>query len=204
VPESRRAYAKGGGSEIAPYPWPDRTPSGVFPSNATRTPVVKEPAPIPTVYRRILAPIRAKSRRILGDGQAAEDVAQEAFVRLLQFRPNFIQDGDQRALVAWVYRTTTRLALDVLRERKRRAATDDVDALPCGVRLDEAVAAKGAIQALSDTTPPEELEAAVFCRVDGLSQPEAAALLDVSERTVRRLLERFDERTRALREEHAR
>jgi RNA polymerase sigma-70 factor (ECF subfamily) len=165
--------------------------------------VVKEPAPLPTVYRRILAPIRAKSRRILGDGQAAEDVAQEAFVRLLQFQPDFMKDGDERALVAWVYRTTTRLALDVLRERKRRGASDDVDALPCGVRLDEAVAAKRAIRALSDTTPPEELEAAVFCRVDGLSQPEAAALLEVSERTLRRLLERFDERTRALREEHA-
>jgi RNA polymerase sigma-70 factor (ECF subfamily) len=140
---------------------------------------------------------------MLGDGQAAEDVAQEAFVRLIQSQNEFAADVDERALVAWVYRTTTRLALDALRERKRRAgAADDVDALPCGVGMDMAIEAKRAIASLSDQTPREELEAAVFCRVDGLSQPEVAALLGVSERTVRRLLDRFDDRTRALREEH--
>lgn len=140
---------------------------------------------------------------MLGDGQAAEDVAQEAFVRLIQSQNEFAADVDERALVAWVYRTTTRLALDALRERKRRGgAADDVDALPCGVGMDMAIEAKRAIASLSDQTPREELEAAVFCRVDGLSQPEVAALLDVSERTVRRLLDRFDDRTRALREEH--
>ena len=161
------------------------------------------PTPIPAVYRRLLAPIRAKSRRMLGDGAAAEDVAQEAFVRLLQSQSDFAEIPDERALVAWVYRTTTRLALDVIRQRKRGASSGDVDAVPCGVGLDLALEAKRAIQSLSDTTPPDELEAAVFCRVDGMSHPQAAAVLNVSERTVRRLLDRFDERTRALREEHA-
>jgi RNA polymerase sigma-70 factor, ECF subfamily len=161
-------------------------------------------APIPAVYRRLLAPIRAKSRRMLGDGQAAEDVAQEAFVRLLQSQTELAEDADERSLVAWVYRTTTRLALDALRDRKRTAPTEDFDAFPCGVGLHDALAARKAIQTLSDTTPPDELEAAVFCRVDGLSQPEAAAVLGVSERTIRRLLGRFDERTAELRKEHAR
>lgn len=139
---------------------------------------------------------------MLGDGQAAEDVAQEAFVRLLQSQRDFADPPDERTLVAWVYRTTTRLALDVLRERRRRGPFSDVDAVtvPAGVGLDAALSAKNAIQALSDTTPPDELEAAVLCRVDGLSHPETAAVLEVSERTVRRLLDRFDQRTLALRE----
>jgi RNA polymerase sigma-70 factor (ECF subfamily) len=160
---------------------------------------------VPAVYRRLLAPIRAKSRRMLGDGQAAEDVAQEAFVRLLQcLQSNHEIDAtDERALVAWVYRTTTRLALDALRRRKRRGREEGLDALPCGVSLDAALAARTAIERLTGTTPPEELEAAVFCRVDGMSQPEAAAVLGVSERTLRRLLERFDARTAPLREERA-
>jgi RNA polymerase sigma-70 factor (ECF subfamily) len=168
--------------------------------------VIHQPvaAPIPSVYRRLLAPIRAKSRRVLGDGQAAEDVAQEAFVRLLQSQSELADLSDERALVAWIYRTTTRLALDVLRDRRRTAPTDDLDSVPCGVGLHDALAARTAIQALSDTTPPEELEAAVFCRIDGLSQPEAAAVLGVSERTVRRLLARFDERTLSVRKERAR
>lgn len=33
-------------------------------------------------YGRFFAPVRAKCRRILGAGAAAEDVAQEDFVRL--------------------------------------------------------------------------------------------------------------------------
>ncbi len=184
--------------------WPDRAPLSVFSFEPDAHPVA---TPIPDVYRRLLAPIRAKSRRMLGDGHAAEDVAQEAFVRLLQQERELVDTADERTLVAWVYRTTTRLALDVLRERKLRprAITGDVgDALPCGVALDAAVAAKNAIAVLCDTTPPDELEAAVFCRVDGLSQAEAAAVLDVSERTLRRLLEHFDARTQSLREEHAR
>jgi RNA polymerase sigma-70 factor (ECF subfamily) len=162
-------------------------------------------ASIPAIYRRLLAPVRAKSRRMLGDGQAAEDVAQEAFVRLLQSQHDFSEIANERALVAWVYRTTTRLALDVLRERKRRGIAGDIDAtglsVPCGVDLELALTARRAIQSLSDTTPPDELEAVVFCRVDGLSQPEAAAVLDVSERTIRRLLDRFDARTDTLRKE---
>jgi RNA polymerase sigma factor (sigma-70 family) len=160
-------------------------------------------APIPAVYRRLLAPIRAKSRRMLGDGQAAEDVAQEAFVRLLQSQHELGPDADERTLVAWVYRTTTRLSIDALRDRARTKPSEDLDTLPCGVSPDGALDAKVAIRALSATTPPDELEAAVLCRVDGLSQPEAATVLGVSERTVRRLLERFDERSADLRREHA-
>jgi RNA polymerase sigma-70 factor (ECF subfamily) len=140
---------------------------------------------------------------MLGDGQAAEDVAQEAFVRLLQSKDEITDTTDERALVAWVYRTTTRLALDVLRDRKRTAPTDDLDSLPCGVGLHDALAARTAIQALADTTPADELEAAVFCRIDGLSQPEASAVLGISERTLRRLLTRFDERTLTMRKERA-
>jgi RNA polymerase sigma-70 factor (ECF subfamily) len=140
---------------------------------------------------------------MLGDGQAAEDVAQEAFVRLLQSQGELGPDADERTLVAWVYRTTTRLSIDALRDRARTRPSEDIDAMPCGgVGLDAALAAKKVIQQLSDTTPPDELEAAVLCRVDGLSQPEAAAVLGVSERTIRRLLERFDERSADLRKEH--
>jgi DNA-directed RNA polymerase specialized sigma24 family protein len=47
----------------------------------------------------------------------------------------------------------------------------------------------------------EQLAVVVLVRIDGLSHAEAAEVLGVNERTVRRLLARFDERTNALREE---
>jgi DNA-directed RNA polymerase specialized sigma24 family protein len=48
--------------------------------------------------------------------------------------------------------------------------------------------------------PEAELEAAILSRVDRLTHPEVAEVMGVGERTVRRLLGRFDERTGVLKE----
>jgi len=151
-------------------------------------------------YARFLPPVRAKCLRLLGRSHAAEDVAQEAFLRLWK---SGASDGDPRAVMAWLYRTATRLAIDVLRDR-RRSDVDDVDgeeATPCAVDPRASVEARAAIASLASTVPEDELAVAVLCRVDGLPQPEAATVLGVSERTVRRMLDRFDERTMPLRKE---
>jgi len=151
-------------------------------------------------YTRYRPPIRAKCQRLLGASHSAEDVVQETFIRL--WKSGLGEEADPRTVMAWLYRTCTRLAIDVLRERKRidprEVADDDV---PCGVDLAASTAARAVINKLATAVPEEELAVAILCRVDGLAQPEAAAVLDVSERTVRRMLERFDERTESLRKE---
>jgi RNA polymerase sigma-70 factor (ECF subfamily) len=56
--------------------------------------------------------------RLVGNREEAEDLAQEAFLRLHRSLPDF--RGDSR-IGTWLYRTTTRLAIDHLRrERIRR------------------------------------------------------------------------------------
>lgn len=140
---------------------------------------------------------------MLGSSAAADDVAQEAFVRL--WRSDVAPDADARTTLAWLYRTSTRLAIDVLRER-RRGHDPEVDAatvvLPCG-GAEDVTAARSAIVALVDRVPEDELEAVLLARVDGLSQPEVAAILGISERTVRRRIEQFDARTADLKKELA-
>ena len=110
--------------------------------------------------------------------------------------PELGHDSDVRTVMAWLYRTCTRLAIDALRRRLRsprpEPASDSEDRLPCAVALEDSMAARSAILALHARVPGEELEAVILCRVDGLAHAEAAEVLDVSERTVRRLLERFD------------
>jgi RNA polymerase sigma-70 factor (ECF subfamily) len=149
---------------------------------------------------RFLPPARAKCRRLLGTSAAADDVAQEAVVRL--WKSGVVEGGDVRAAMAWLFRTCTHLAIDVLRDRRRTDAGEvDLDASPCGVNVAGTVEARAVIVALAASVPQDELSAAILCRVDALSHPEAALVLGVNERTVRRWLERFDERVAPLRKE---
>jgi RNA polymerase sigma-70 factor (ECF subfamily) len=137
---------------------------------------------------------------LLGSSAAADDVAQEALLRLWKSGPQ--ENGDPRAVMAWLYRTCTRLAIDVLRDRRRTAGDErDVDTMPCAIDPRACAEARAAIASLADVVPRDELAAAVLCRVDGLSQAEAALVLGISERTLRRMLERFVRRTDALRKE---
>jgi RNA polymerase sigma factor (sigma-70 family) len=146
---------------------------------------------LPVHYARYVAPVRAKCRRLLGDTSAAEDAAQETFLRLLTAGLRI--DAEPRVVLAWLYRTGTRIAIDMLRDQRRRGIAPD-DSMPCGADPAAALAARSALARIADATPDDELAAAVLCRVDALTQPEAATVMNVSERTVRRLLERFDER----------
>jgi RNA polymerase sigma-70 factor, ECF subfamily len=152
-------------------------------------------------YHSFVAPVRAKCRRLLGDATAAEDATQETFLRMLRSAPDLATSTDARVVMAWLYRTCTRISIDTLREHARRpVGFASEEAMTCGVDLGAALEARSALARIADRTPDDELAAVVLCRVDALTQPEAAVVLNVSERTVRRLLDRFDER---LRKEHA-
>jgi RNA polymerase sigma-70 factor (ECF subfamily) len=159
-------------------------------------------------YARFFAPIRAKSGRILAHPQAADDLTQDVFFRFWQWdsRPAIDSPEGARTVLAWLYRTCTNLAIDALRARARTPRGDDEGpwGLPCTSDLAAALAARTAIASLAGSVPDDELQAAVLCRVDGLSQGEAAVILETTERTVRRLLARFDERTAPIRKEFAR
>jgi RNA polymerase sigma-70 factor (ECF subfamily) len=163
---------------------------------------VDQPVDFDRAYARFLPPIQAKCRRLLGPSASAEDVAQEVFLRF--WKSGVEQRGDVRTAMAWLYRTCTRLAIDVLRERRRMDLRDvSVGDAPCAVDLAACAEARALIALLAGKVSEEELGVVVLVRVDGLPHPEAAAVLGISERTVRRMLVRFDERTAALREEYS-
>jgi RNA polymerase sigma-70 factor (ECF subfamily) len=158
---------------------------------------------LPEHYRSLLAPIRAKCRRVLGDPSAAEDAAQEAFARFLSSGPELRGPSDARRVTAWLYRTCVRVAIDILRDRRRSpllAASDEV--FPCAVDAARALEARSVLRRMR-SMPDDEMEAAMLCRIDGLTHSEAGEAMGVSERTVRRLLDRFDGRVLDMRKENA-
>jgi RNA polymerase sigma-70 factor (ECF subfamily) len=131
----------------------------------------------------------------------AHDVAQEVFVRLWKHRDLVL---DHHALTAWLYRTSTHLVID--RARNRAFSQENLahlhEALRGRVSPDGEARFIGREQLrdLLSRCPAAELEAAILSRVDRLTHPEVAEVMSVGERTVRRLLGRFDERTSVLKE----
>ena len=147
-------------------------------------------------YRRYFALIRAKCTRVLGDTSEAEDVAQETFTRLWWHRHAI--ESEPRQIIAWIYRTATHLAIDQL--RRRRGAPSELLEAPQLGSAEAKLGARHELLQLARRLEPEELELAVLHRVDGLGQREIAEVLRVSERTVRRLLERLDQRLASISE----
>jgi RNA polymerase sigma-70 factor, ECF subfamily len=159
------------------------------------------PCDFPEAYARFLAPIRAKCRRLLGSGAAADDAAQEAFVRLWHSGPPIDGVTEARQILAWLYLTATRIALDAARQGRWLVSQGTHLPSSCLASPLDIAAARSALVALCHRARPAELEAALLARVDGLSHPEVALVLGVSERTVRRLLESFDRQSEKLHQE---
>jgi RNA polymerase sigma-70 factor (ECF subfamily) len=129
---------------------------------------------------------------MLGDGDDAADVAQETFVRFWQ---SDLHTAHLAVRAKWIYQTSTRLAIDRLRRRKKGLEVrESADAISFAPGAEEALAARQWLAAVADTVPDDELEAAILSRCDAMNQNEIASVMDSSERTVRRLLSRFQER----------
>lgn len=132
------------------------------------------------------------ARRMLGgDTAEAEDVAQEAMLRLWRIAPDW-QDG--RAQVStWLYRVVTNLCVDRLR-RRTAAPLDQIeepaDGRP-GVVADMMQASRAAaLEAALDGLPDRQRQAVVLRHFEGLSNPEIAAVMEVGVEAVESLLAR--------------
>jgi RNA polymerase sigma-70 factor (ECF subfamily) len=149
-------------------------------------------ADIEDSYRQYFQILRQKCARMLRDQAEAQDVAQETFARLWSNRADI---EDARAVTAWLYRTSTRLAVDSYRRSRTREPLDlaeDVIGRPPGgadrlhaVRLLERIAGR---------VPARELEVAILSRLDELTHEEIGEVTGMSSRSVRRLLRKFDGR----------
>jgi RNA polymerase sigma-70 factor (ECF subfamily) len=160
-------------------------------------------ATLPEHYRSLVAPVRAKCRRLLGDPSGAEDAAQEAFARFLSSGPELGGPHDARLVTAWLYRTCVRVAIDILRDRRRSPILPvSEEAFPCATDMAKALEARSVLMRIAGSVPEEEMEAAMLCRVDGLTHSEAGEVMGISERTVRRLLDRFEGRVVDMRKEN--
>jgi RNA polymerase sigma-70 factor (ECF subfamily) len=146
------------------------------------------------LFRRWARPLLRYLEGMLRDAGAAEDLVQEAFLRVHRARERYQPDA---RFSTWLYRIATNLALNELRRPRRRSPHASVDAEAEGLvaadpAADEVVAARrrrDAVEAALETLPARQRAVLLQC-VEGRSYADIAAALDVSEQAVKALVHR--------------
>jgi RNA polymerase sigma-70 factor (ECF subfamily) len=124
---------------------------------------------------RLLQGVWRTARRVLGDEAEAEDVAQEAMLRLWRVAPEW-RAGEAK-VTTWLYRVAVNLCTDRLRKRRGvglDAIPEPEDGAP-GVaaglmEADRMAALDAALMAL----PERQRQAVVLRHLEGLANPEIA------------------------------
>lgn len=141
-----------------------------------------------------LAPVvHAHAWRLLGDQAEAEDVTQEALLRLWRIAPDWRQ-GEAK-VTTWLYRVTANLATD--RIRRRRGRNVDLDAIPepeddqpgAEDRMQDAARAE-ALQAALNTLPDRQRQAVMLRHIEGLANPDIAEIMSIGVEAVESLVAR--------------
>lgn len=141
--------------------------------------------------------------RYIGDRSAAEDIAQEAFVRVYQARKRYKPTAK---FSTWLYRIVSNLCLSTLRKEQLRKAhsldsrletqegelrtdrsSDDTD--PPGTRLEKEELAE-VVRSAVESLPESQRMAVILNRYGGLGYQEVARSMDLSPMAVKSLLNR--------------
>ncbi|MCD1261783.1 sigma-70 family RNA polymerase sigma factor [Paenibacillus athensensis] len=163
---------------------------------------MEENARIPELFQRLFQQhypgVARKLYALTGDYAAAEDLAQEVFLRLYRSPPDRLD-----AVGAWLHRVLTRIGYDYLRQRASgkalldketaRVASGSDGSAPSGetevIREWEKDVVRRVLQKLSDRD-----RTALVLREEGYSYEEIAARLEVNPKIVGTLLARAEER----------
>ena len=135
-----------------------------------------------TLYRVAFSVLRNQSD--------AEDAVQEAFLRVLRHRESLGEIRDHRV---WLVRIVWNIVLDKKRRAKTRPETDDITELArvlpaSGLTAEQRAAAAqhhGYVLACVEKLPVREREVMMLSAFEELSSVEIAAVLDVTESSVR-------------------
>lgn len=149
-------------------------------------------------------PLVGLALRMTGNRQEAEDIAQEAFVRLWKQSPDWLP---QARISTWLYRVVHNLAIDAIRRSKRQNTTSDEkmefeDPAPDQQQRiqqrDLAIKVETAISQL----PERQRTAITLVHHRDMSNKEAASVMDISVDALESLLARGRRSLKATLEQH--
>jgi len=141
---------------------------------------------VPALFARHQAELFRYAARLLGDGDAAEDVVQETFVRLALKPPR-----EETQVRAWLFRVATRLASDARRAGRRhlalltpeRAAGASGEPAPDPAAGAAAAELRGRVRAALEELSQKE-RAVLLMREEGFAHREIAAAVGTTTKSV--------------------
>ena len=121
----------------------------------------------------------------------AEDIAQEAFIRLWRMAPNWAEDGTK--VSSWLYKVVQNLCYDRLRRKPSTSLADigePEDSKPAAAEmLQDQNRANALYRALAEL-PDRQRDAVSMRHLDGMSNPEIAEIMELSVEAVESLISR--------------
>lgn len=150
-----------------------------------------DPAAVRALVGRKLPRLLALAQRMLGDAAEAEDVAQEAFLRVWRQAPKW-RPGQAR-FDTWLHRVALNLCYDRLRRRREIATEDPPEVADEGPAPDRGLDARDTGRRVGEALarlPKRQREAVVLCHYQELGNIEAAAVMGVTVEALESLLSR--------------
>lgn len=147
------------------------------------------------LYSRTAVQLRAYVVRTLGNATDADDVVQDAFLRLLR---SPVPIGDDQALRAYLFRIASNLVIDRHRARKHESP----DAIPERSGSDPDGAVKLDVSRFFRRLKSRERQLIWLAHVEGADHAEIASILGLRHASVRVLLSRARHRLASLLREH--
>lgn len=145
---------------------------------------------------RLLPRVLRHAARMLGGDQAeAEDLAQEAMLRLWRAAPGW-RAGEAK-VTTWLYRVVANLAVDRLRAGRNRRATaalgevpEPEDGMPSAQEVMQSHQRLSALDEALSALPERQREAVILRHIEGLSNPEIAQIMGIGVEAVESLTAR--------------
>ena len=140
---------------------------------------------------RLLPRVLAQAVRMLANRAEAEDVAQDAMMRLWRIAPDW--RAGEAQVTTWLYRVVANLCTDRLRKRRHVAidlVAEPLDSTPSVAAQMHTLAR---LRALSDglaQLPERQAQAVALRHLEGLSNPQIAQIMDISVTSVESLTAR--------------
>lgn len=170
----------------------------------TEPPPSAVPGRYDAAFKGLAERLTSVARRVVGDAAEAEDVVQEAFLRLAS---DPVLDRPADEVAAWLNRVTLNLAFNRLRDTRRwhhraekggrlHAQTASDDPLHAVLRSEQQEGVRAVLSQL-----PDKQRDCLLLRHSGYSYAEIAATLGVPPGSVGTTLARAERAFRALHEE---